>query len=197
MIFQRRPISESRNYERDIHEAYKPFNETLFSGSKELHTYHELTLKVREATKRMGLKDNHNAIQNLTVREKSRNDGYYRAVSYDDDSVTNLPLEGDIRGKQEIAVPFAPVRPPKEVSSINNKPTRPARGFSLPSVGETAAAEDVNISKSGSSLQVPNKEIEAPPVRCGTDKIAVESSNSSAEDPSVELVQKNHIKLQK
>jgi len=196
MIFQRRPISDARGYEKDVHEAYKPFNSTLYSGSRELHTHGHLERKVKEANEKMGLKDNKNAIKNLTLeaKAKSRN---YRAVSYDDDSVTNMPLEGDIREKQEIAVPFAPVRPPKEVSSINNKPTRPARGFSLPSVGETAAAEDVNISKSGSSLQVPNKEIEAPPVRCGTDKIAVESSNSSAEDPSVELVQKNHIKLQK
>jgi len=193
MIFQRRPIPEPRDYEKVIHEGYKPFNETLFSGSKELHTYHELQLKVSEATKRMGLKDNHNSIQNLTVQEKSRNDGYYRAASYDDDSVANLPLEGDIRGKLEITAPFAPVKPPKEVSSMHDSR---ARGFSLPALGDAVAAGDAQIS-TGVSLQVPNKGTIVPPMRVGSDDIGIESGNSSLEDPSIELVKKYQINPQK
>jgi len=194
MIFQRRPISDPRGYERDIHKAYKPFNSTLFSGSRELHTHDHLERKVKEANEKMRLKDNKNPIPNLTSEAKSRN---YRVVSYDNDSVTNTPLEGDIKEKQEITMVCAPVRPPKDVSSMNDTPTRPARKLTLPSLGETAAAEDVNISKSGASLQVPNERIEAPPVRCGTDEIAVESADSTVEDASLELVHKNGIELEK
>jgi len=196
MIFQRRPISDPRGYEKDIHKAYKPFSSTLFSGSRELHTHGHLERKVTEANLKMGVKDNKSPIKNLTVGAKSRN---YRVVSYDDDSVTNMPLEGDIREKHEIAVPsvpFAPVRPPKEVSSMET-PNRPARGFSLPSLGKTAAAEDANTSKSSASLLVPNKGRIAQPVRCGTDEIAVESPDSSVEDTSVELVYKKRIELEK
>jgi len=195
MIFQRRPINDPRGYEQDIHKAYKPFNSTLYSGSRELHTYYNLEQKVKEANKKMGRNDNKNPIQNLTLEAKSRNDGYYRHVSFDDDSVTNTPLEGDIREKQEITAPFAPVRPPKEVSSMNDSQTQKARGFSLPSLGEAATAEDVIMSKSSASLQVPRKGIEAPPVRCGSDGLAVESVDSSEQDPSIELVHKSSIAL--
>lgn len=50
MLIQRRPIEEPRRYEIDIHEKYKPFDETLYSGCDATRTVSKLRTLVREKT---------------------------------------------------------------------------------------------------------------------------------------------------
>merc|ERR1719419_1574261 len=50
MLFQRRPIKGARAYEVHIHTKYKPFDQTIFSGSDATRTVSKLKLMVREKT---------------------------------------------------------------------------------------------------------------------------------------------------
>jgi len=164
MIFQRRVIRESRNYELDVQDFYEPFDLTFKSGSRELHTYYKLEEMVAEKNQKMGIKEE-KKLKNLTVPVTSSNNGYSRFTSFqDDESVPNTPLEGDIREEQEYTAPLPPVRPPKEVSSMKDAP----RQFTLPSLEGAAIPEDVHISvgtaseipESSNMAQVPAKRVE-------------------------------------
>lgn len=50
MLFQRRPVTGSREYEKDIHQKYKPFDERIFSGCDATRTVYKLQEMVRMKT---------------------------------------------------------------------------------------------------------------------------------------------------
>merc|ERR1712060_362353 len=50
MLVQRRPIKGARAYEVHIHTKYKPFDQTIFSGSDATRTVSKLKVMVRERT---------------------------------------------------------------------------------------------------------------------------------------------------
>lgn len=137
MIFQRRPITEARGYEKDIHTGYHPFN--LSNVKKK--TYFHLSRSVTGKNK----KKLENDEGQKSLQEPSRKKGYCRVLSYHDNkniSIANTALEGlEMTEKRKVIEPDRPVRPPKEVPAVLNLPTG---RLTLPSIGQ---ATDANHSR--------------------------------------------------
>jgi len=55
MLFQRRPIKVARTYEVDIHQRYKPFDQTIFSGCDATRTVYKLREMLRKKESEIAL----------------------------------------------------------------------------------------------------------------------------------------------
>jgi len=147
MLFQRRPITETRPYERDIHQRYKPFDERIFSGCDATRTVYKLQEMVRVKTQEIEKKK---AMQN-----KSESDDYENfpkapvAPPIDNRQFRSctLPLEGADTGSH---VPTEStldmdmrVRPPIEVVNSNG----PASNDAETTAGQFEAGADTEGKK--------------------------------------------------
>jgi len=168
MIFQRRPITEARGYEKDIHSGYHPFIRSINKM-----TFYHLN---RSVTVEKSKKESGNYKGNEPLRGTSKQEAYNRVSSYQDSkNISNTALQGlELTRMQEVGRPDRPVKPPKEVPLVGSLPTG---RLTLPSIGQAADAKDSYKKASkdegevqASAMNIRSKQSKVSKVRGGTNK---------------------------